>query len=353
MIRQLALQPGTHSTEPHATVTARTPQREAAPAQPNRRRHIVAAARIIASLLLLGLVLSWVDWPGALAVLTGAHTGLLLLLLLVLLAERFLSAYRWHVLIRAHAPDIRYLAVLKMTYLSLFLGHFLPGGVGMEAVRIAGLARSTSDLAGAFSSVLVDRLLGLAALLLIMFLVLPAAPAEIAAPMATLGLALIAAAAIAGAIALRIAKSPSALRRLPAWLTRPIAPKARKLGHSLRQLARRPRALLWAASLAFAFQLVRILITPLAALALGLDIPLIYFFIYVPIIVLMAMLPFSFGGLGVREAGFVYFFGASLTTPEAAFALSLVIYFMGILTSLPGAAVLALHAHTRHGNTTP
>ncbi|MCI0477717.1 MAG: flippase-like domain-containing protein, partial [Anaerolineales bacterium] len=72
------------------------------------------------------------------------------------------------------------------------------------------------------------------------------------------------------------------------------------------------------------------------ALALGLDIPLIYFFLFNPLIAFVLMLPISFNGLGPKEATAVFFFGLVGVPSESAFALSLIFHAVVVLTSLPG-----------------
>lgn len=60
---------------------------------------------------------------------------------------------------------------------------------------------------------------------------------------------------------------------------------------------------------------------------------------FLPIILFLVLPPITVGGLGVREAGFIYFFGTTGMEAEATFALSLLIYLGAIVSALPGAWV--------------
>ena len=75
----------------------------------------------------------------------------------------------------------------------------------------------------------------------------------------------------------------------------------------------------------------------LAAWALGIDIALPHFLVFVPIILFVQLLPISVAGLGTREAAFVYFFGSVGVGAESAFALSLLFFAGTILSAVPGA----------------
>lgn len=59
------------------------------------------------------------------------------------------------------------------------------------------------------------------------------------------------------------------------------------------------------------------------ALGIGHHIPFLAVMIFLPLIILITMLPISISGLGVRESAFVLFFGFIGIKPEAATAISL------------------------------
>ena len=88
--------------------------------------------------------------------------------------------------------------------------------------------------------------------------------------------------------------------------------------------------------LAVLFQGLRVVQVIVAAEALGVDLPVVYFFIIYPMVILIALMPISIGGLGVREAAFVVMFGWVGMTAEQAFATSILVYLATITAVLPG-----------------
>ena len=77
----------------------------------------------------------------------------------------------------------------------------------------------------------------------------------------------------------------------------------------------------------------------LSAWSLGLDIAWYNFFLYIPIIYIIASVPISPGGLGVVEFFFLAFFAVGVVSESEVLALALVARFVPMFCSLPGLVV--------------
>lgn len=316
----------------------RAPEPTAAAAGRARRSGLLRAA---VSVSLLGLLLVVVDLGAASQVVAAANPYLLTLMFASLIGERLFAAWRWLVLLRTVEPRVAYWPVLRVTLISNFLGAFLPGGVGIEVLRVYGLSRVMSDLPLALSSVLMERLCGLLALLLLVALGLLFAP--IALPdvvQVVLGTGLIAL-VLAGACLLHPWPRRVTKRALANSPLRPFAERLVGLERRVDAYARRPLALAWSLVLAFAFQLLRVLSVVIGAFALGIDAAPALFVVIVPITILVALMPISLGGLGPREASYVALLGLAGVPPEAALVLALVREALNLMTTLPGALLYA------------
>jgi uncharacterized membrane protein YbhN (UPF0104 family) len=75
-----------------------------------------------------------------------------------------------------------------------------------------------------------------------------------------------------------------------------------------------------------------------------LKIPISYLqlLVFIPIIVVVTLLPISLGGLGLKEGLWIYLFNRIGLTTEQALLLSLTITALSWLLSLPGALILLL-----------
>lgn len=296
--------------------------------------------RLTVSLALLGLLAWMVDLQAVAGVVMTADAPLLALMLALLAAERLFAAWRWHVLLRAVAPAMPFWPVLRVTLISNFAGAFLPGGVGIEVLKVHGLARYASDLPVALSSVLLERLFGLLGLMLMVGLGLLLAPIDL--PAGILGL--LGASAILLALSGALLLLPWPRRVLRALLDRcrlgVVVVRLERFETCLVTYGREPRALVMALAMGFLFQVLRVVTVLAGAAALGIQADPLLFAVVVPTALLVALMPISIGGYGPREATYVALLGLAGVAPAAALVLSLAREALGLLTTVPGAFLL-------------
>lgn len=313
----------------------------------SRPRGIPSAVRIGLSLGLLLLLLYMLDIREIGMVLAGASPLLLLLLLVVVYSERIYSALRWYHVLRWNGSRVPLPAVVRITFISAFAGLFLPGIVGTEAFRIAGLARYSKDLAMAFSSVLIDRML--AVITLVPFVLIGVWFAPPGMPEGIRATALFALALVLVTAFMILHSAPRRLlaQVMPGPVAVRIGPRLDRLYSALDVYRTRPGMLGWAILLAIGFQVLRVVVVAVSAAAVGVHLPIAYFFIFAPIIAMLSMAPISFAGVGIREATYVYLFSLVGIAAEQAFAASVLVQIIGLLSCLPGAWLYARGARTR------
>lgn len=299
--------------------------------------------RLAISLALLGIVVSRIELDRATEVLGAARLELIGLAFLFVLGGRFFAAFRWYILIRAMNADAPYLGLVRLTFIGMFL-QFLPAGsIALEVGRVYGLSRTTADLAGSFASVLMERIFGLAALVVVALVGLAFAPPGVPPSLAVLawiGFALIMA-TVWGMMDPAVRRAADRLLgtvRLDA-----VASRLRKLYDRLDEMRSSPGLVGWSAIAALFNTSFRIVPAWLIAVALGVPVSLAQLFIIVPMIYLAAQIPISVGGLGVREVGWVALLGVIGVPASDAVVLSLLLVAIGFLVSLPGAWLYARH----------
>jgi glycosyltransferase 2 family protein len=293
--------------------------------------------RIAVSLALLAALLLFLDVSKIAGALLHASPIMLVALLVIVYGERLYSALRWYQVLRWNGANIPLAVVVRITFISAFAGLFLPGIVGTEAFRVMGLARYSANLAMAFSSVIIDRMLAVLTLVPFVLVGLALAPPGMpegirATAWAALGLVIV------GAF-LMLHRAPRQLLEIltPASLRPRFTPRLQRIYAALDAYRERPIMFVYALALAVGFQFMRVLAVWASARAVGIDIPAAYFFIFAPIIAFLSMAPVSFAGIGVRELTYVYLFGLVSVAPEPAFAASVLVQFIGLLSCLPGA----------------
>jgi uncharacterized protein (TIRG00374 family) len=297
--------------------------------------------RIGGSRVLVAALVFYGDLGQVGRILASSRPGLVAWLLARVTALRSLSAYRWFVLLRSGRPELSLMSIVRISFISVFAGTFLPGGVGSEAIRIYGAARASSDLALAFSSAVVERAFGLVALLIMVAAGLSLGPTGLPEALRTWSIAGLLGVAI-GAW-LMMARRPRAC--ITSWLAgwpilAPVNERLRKL-YARMDLFAGSSVLTSSFLLAFVLQFGRVLAALLAARALHLDVAFANLLVIVPVAMLVSILPVSIGGLGLREGTMVSLLGMVGVAPAAGLALSVLLLATGFVSTLPGAVFLA------------
>jgi glycosyltransferase 2 family protein len=254
----------------------------------------------------------------------------------------FVMVVRWHLLLVARGRREPGLWWLFETYLiALLLGQVLPTAVGGDAVRAVDLARRTGARAEAVSSVVVDRVIGLAALGALAAGGALAGGSGIGRGSAVaLGLGVVAVTALA-AVALFAQRLQPLLRRLAPRAARlRVEVPLRSLYRALHAYRGHPATLAWVFVLGAVAQALRAVSIGFLATGMGLDLGYATLLVLCPVLFLVTVVPASLNGIGLREATFVVVLGGAGVSREDAFALGLAYFAVGVIVGALGGLAL-------------
>lgn len=303
-------------------------------------KHAWRAGRVLITLAIFAYVLRGVDLAAAAAALrrfslTGIEEALLLIAV-----DRAIMYWRWSILIKTIAPAPP-AHLVRIFLVSSFVGSFLPGGVGGDAARAYQVGRQTRNVGGAIASVVMDRWLGLMAVGLAGCVGVLASIAAVPVELRELTIALTIAFAVAGAATLH------ADWIMERWL--PQSFRKTSLGMKLESFAaafatyrQAPVALFTVMMLSLAVQTTRILLAWVIGEGLGITLPFRYYWVFMPLNILLILLPLSLGGFGLPQGAMVWTLGPLGVGQTEAFLLSLLFVLAGIVGNLPGAVLYAL-----------
>ena len=124
-------------------------------------------------LITIGLcaVIFWkVDWRGTWNALQ--HTNLLILIVVFagMILNVFISTLKWKILLSIHWIRFELSQLYKYYFTASFFNNFLPSTIGGDGYRIYKTFRNPASKAGAVTSVLVERVTGILALIFIGFI---------------------------------------------------------------------------------------------------------------------------------------------------------------------------------------
>lgn len=291
-------------------------------------------------LISLGLILYLVlrtDMAMVKEVLFSVHGGFLSLAVLCLVSEIILVTYRLQVLLLMKDIRLSFGVILKLNLISVFVGMFLPTRLGMDGLRVFYLSKHTKHVVDSISSVAMDRFLNM--FIITCFAVINLFIGGYYRTMPSLFLAILPMVLGVGLVFLFLSKRIRSslgifLNRLR--VSRKITGWLGDLAHSFYGERGRSKLLLKLILLAVFFQCVRITTTYMFARSLWIEVPYSYFFIIVPIVTTLGMLPFSIAGIGIAQAGSIYFLELVGVDSASAFGMSALIYVIRILVTLPG-----------------
>jgi uncharacterized membrane protein YbhN (UPF0104 family) len=239
---------------------------------------------------------------------------------LTYMSTLFIAAKRWSLFLPGH---LKYPRLVSLYFIGAFFNTFLPGLVGGDAVKAYYLYRDRCEMGLSLASLFIDRYLGLTALALLGIIAfigghnyLNGTPIFWVVPI-FFGSFLVASLIFWNVNWGRIKFLKSFYRPLMEFRSnRKIIYKGLLLGLVIQSLG------------IISFYLVSV--------SIGFDLKLIYFFLFMPIITAATVVPISFAGTGIREAGFVMLFTQVGLSQVDAITLSLLVFLNMVLVRMAG-----------------
>lgn len=230
------------------------------------------------------------------------------------------GAWQWHLLLQFQGIRFGFAACFRSYYSGMFLNNFLPGTVGGDALRVWDVHRHREEgappsLGRAAASTLLDRLMGFSALSFFSLLALALEFQRQDLPRGLLLSLLQAVGAVSAAFVLILLLLLS--RRFSGALDAAIrALGMERLGglHARVQDALHAYRARWGGIagvflVACLVQLLRVAVHACCAFALQISIAPAFFFSFIPLIALTAVLPLNVGGWGVPQGLGAYLYG--------------------------------------------
>jgi uncharacterized protein (TIRG00374 family) len=258
------------------------------------------------------------------------------------------AALRWHILMQSQGLHLRLLETTRISFIAAFFGTFLPGGVGGDLVRVVYIHQATEGRrTSALLSIFVDRLVGLAALMLCGVLVSLLRPLSeqgwLEKATTAIALALLAATAVILFAGDRVL---SLLGALMAGRWPKLAAVVKGTAIALQDYRRAWRALLLssAASLLVAGMLVGAIVAIAVFMQFG-GLDAGRYAIAAAYGIVINSLPTTPGGLGVGESAFASFCVALQSAPSATSYATIFLLFRCavMLSALPGLLVYLIN----------
>lgn len=302
----------------------------------------IPLAKILVSATLIVLLLNRIGTASLVSEIKAANPIWIIMGLVVFTISNLLGSIQWSLLLKVRGIKLPLRRVIAFYYVGLFFNNFLIGYVGGDAFRVYDVRKVSGDTSGAVSAVFFDRFVGFLVLttmgLLASLIGLDLLTSD--------SMVIVAGIVFVGWLLTLIFLFKEGFAKKLAWLFDLVLPKS--LRHRMKEIYlginsyKHEKAVLTKVlGLSILTQSLRIVTHYFAALAVGVRAPLLYFWVFIPVIALAASLPVSLGGIGVREqSGVILFSQIDLPTTEVA-AFEFLAYIIGVLASVPGGLIFA------------
>ncbi|MDW7679191.1 MAG: lysylphosphatidylglycerol synthase transmembrane domain-containing protein [bacterium] len=308
------------------------------------RNHLITFLKIIVSAGLIILLTSKLGLKEILSQFKYTNLSWVGFAILIISLSNILGSLQWHLLLRAQNINLPFLRVVGYYYVGLFFNNFLIGYIGGDAVRIYDIRKSSGNSSSAVSAVFLDRFMGffiITAMALIALLFWQNMLQSKTTLFVILAIFFCWMVSFLFIFHYNLAQKVGRLLR---FLMNPrINGKLKEIYLSIHSYRDQKATISVVVIISLVIQFIRIMVHYCAALAVGLEGHLKYFFIFIPIIALIASLPISIGGIGVREGSAVALF-SNITgfPPEMVVAMEFLAYVIGVLAALPGGLIFIL-----------
>jgi uncharacterized protein (TIRG00374 family) len=301
------------------------------------KKSLLLVLRIVISLGLIGWILYKVDRRELAETLKSINLWYLLLSFSAYFVVNLFCAWRWQVLLAARGIRAGFWRLFRYFLNGLFFGNFLPTTVGGDLARAYLVVDDCSKKSEALASVLVDRFIGLFGVIItgIIGLILVAKTGQELFLLKAMVIGIVA------AILFVVLFLNKTLVKKFRWILKlPLIEKVEHhlvdFYHSLYVYRTHKNEVLWAFTQSLLVQLFVVFTAYYIAVSLDISVSIIPFFLYMPVIAAVSMIPLSINGWGLQEGAFIVFFGRAGLNHSQALSLGFVYHLVAVGISLLG-----------------
>jgi uncharacterized protein (TIRG00374 family) len=222
----------------------------------------------------------------------------------------------------------------------MFLANFLPGGISSDIVRFYQVSKYTSQVRGAISSIIVDRMIGIfstAIVTVIAFIALQQTNLVQIGSVLSYGIFGFLLLSVGAPVALQNSNFMAGMQRLLSRFAGvKLLRRALDIYEAFILYQNKPWLMLKALSISFLNLIIAAFEFYAVATAFSSEISIAYYLIFVPLAIFLATLPISWGGIGVLEASMVFFFSKVGMPVEMCLSIVVVRRVLFLLSTIPG-----------------
>lgn len=291
------------------------------------RKKFTFILKLCISIGLIAYVITKIDFSILSTLILKINMGWLTLVILLIVINTLTICYRWFLLLRSLGCNLAFKELLRIYLVCNGLGSFTPGGIGSDVLKVYGVSPNSNEVSNVIGSVVIERFLGILSLIFISFTCM-LFTLETFTEMKSILLIIVIYLALVLLGFLGISNK-MLIDKLDTYKHNKLIDKVIVIFKSIRRFRTNKLLLVNCFFLSVVGHFQRVFYVYIFAIAIGIDTPLIYYIIFIPIIFSIKQLPISINGIGINQGLYIWFFGHVGMSSTEAFTLSTGLMILG------------------------
>ncbi|GCE10906.1 lysylphosphatidylglycerol synthase transmembrane domain-containing protein [Tengunoibacter tsumagoiensis] len=307
--------------------------------------------RLGVTVLLFAFLFKSLSFSTLITAITHLQSSIALAGLVIGVYTLVVSAYQWQCLLTAERIPMDLTKLINLYMVGIAFSHFLPSSMGGDVIKVYYVGREANNTPGSASAAVMARITGFFGMLVVAYPALLLWHTHFSQQVVflLLGLSVTVLSMVIGTFIFallfaRFAQAKWVQSRFSTLLPRVVREKlvksgifgkAMDIGTTLLVSARKPQPMLKATLFGVLFHIVACLNYFTYGLALHMEVPFYFYLVAIPLVSLIAFLPVSVNGFGLRESALVFIFSTvhvpAATTLLLAFVMDVQQLFFGAL----------------------
>lgn len=306
-------------------------------------KKIFNIARVLVAVALCFYLLRKIDIRASFDIMKQVNIWFFLLSIMLFFLFLLICNWRWQILLNARDLRFSFGYLLKVYFVSWFFNNILPTTVGGDVLRIAYTVKNDPQTtkprrAAALAVTLVDRFIGFIGLF---FFACIASGLLYLAKSGKNQYLLFVIIGLVVLVMILMAMFADPVHRIFSWIFSRIklfnlGEKFERAYHEIKDFRNVKLPLLYSFMLSLLVQVSLALVWFACAIGILVKTSVLYYFLYIPVIGVLTMIPVTIGGLGLRENLFVSLFSAHGMNTAQAGAISLLYLIVNLIFALIG-----------------
>lgn len=295
------------------------------------------------TIILLYLIFKKINFLKILAIIQMSNMFYLLLSLIIVFLFQLLSVYRWKISLNENIVYIKYHILLHYHFISIFLQNYLPSGFGGDIVK-GFLALKGNPKIRVASSILISRIFGLFSLIILANIALFSSNINNITidKLKWYGFFIFILFVIFLALLFNKTTQKFFIKIYKLVKIKQLKKFELNIFFEKMNTYKNIKIIIFLFIISFILQIMPIFTAYFVFLSINIQINIIYFFLYIPIITFISFLPISLNGLGIREGLYYYFFQNHINSNDKLLTVILLILLIRIFYSLIGGILILL-----------